>query len=601
MKKFSNFTLGMICLILLLTSLNSLSDATSELDAGSPADATATPTLPPKNYSDIAPTEDINNLPFQDNPALYENDDPTSIVTIYITVRKGNLLENTQYTWDEVNKFDKWVNGSRSANDKVGQAEVIVQFGDENGPTPGELGYNAVVPNGTIQVRGASSSANGNQKSYKIELYDDAGLWRGQSTIAINKHVFDPTRIRNKLSFDLLKGIPNMVTLRTQFVHLFVKDETVSLVNNRFVDYGLFTQIELVNKTYLRNHHLDPEGKLYKATSFEFYRYEDQIRLETDPLFNESEFSHRLEIKGDRNHAPLIQMLNDVNDYGIPISQTFEKYFESNNYFTWMAFNILTGNIDTQNQNFYLYSPQNSEKWYFIPWDFDGDLERQKKDELGSDPYLNWEVGIHNYWGTVLHNRLLRIEKYRIMLNDKINELSDAMPPERLIAMLEGYRDVTEPYVFREPDVKYLSRSKYQYDLSFELIPTEIENNKKLYFETQKLPTPFFLGTPEIVDNKLRFTWDLSFNFTPQIITYRFLVSNDLFFNNIIFQSDIVETTTLDTPVFEPGVYYWRVMAINEDGFSQLPFDAYFGRGFSRYDGMKYFSIKQDGSLGDAQ
>ena len=33
-------------------------------------------------------------------------------------------------------------------------------------------------------------------------------------------------RFRNKLSYDLLKGIPELLSLRTQFVHLYVKDET---------------------------------------------------------------------------------------------------------------------------------------------------------------------------------------------------------------------------------------------------------------------------------------------------------------------------------------------------------------------------------------
>lgn len=600
MKKISNYTLGVIGVLLLFGGLHSLSESLPDVrdDSQEPLN----PALEPIPLINIAPVEDIDDQFFKDNLALYENDDPTSIVCMYITVRQGNPLENTQYTWEEVNEFDKWTNkGSSAANDVVGQAEVIFQVGDETGPLPSELGYNTVVPNGTVQIRGASTSANGNQKSYKIELYDDAGLWRGQSTIALNKHVFDPTRVRNKLSFDLLKGVPGIVTLRTQFVHLYVKDETTSPAGKNFVDYGLFTQVEAVNKAFLRNHQLDPNGQLYKATSFEFYRYEDQIRLETDPLFDESEFSHRLEIKGNRDHSKLIQMLDDINNYDIPIARTFEKYFDEENYFTWLAYNILVGNVDTQNQNFYLYSPQNSETWYFIPWDFDGDLERQKKEELDSDPYLSWEVGIHNYWGGVLHNRLLRLEKYRNILDEEINELIKLLPPEKIATMLNNYRDVTEPFVFSVPDVKHLSRNKYQYDLSFELIPTEIENNKKLYFETQKTPTPFFLGTPELIDDNLRFNWDSSFNFTPQVITYKFMVSKDLSFDNIIFEKDLVESTTINTPVFEPGVYYWRVVAINEDGFNRLPFDAYFGQGFSRYDGMKFFVIDQDGSLGDAQ
>jgi len=316
----------------------------------------------------VETVSNINKLPLQDNIDIYKYDNPGSVVTMYVTVRKGNVSDNTNYTWTEVNSFSKWINGSRSANDIVGEAEVIVQVGDENGPLPSELGYGLNVPNATIQIRGASSSATKHGKSYKIELYNDVGKWRGQSTFALNKHIYEVSRVRNKLNFDLMKQIPNMVSLRTQFVHLYVKDETSIPISKVFVDLGLFTQVEQVNKAYLKNHLLDRNAQLYKATSFEFDRYPDQIRLETDPLFDEKEFSHRLEIKGNRDHTKLIQMLDDINNYDIPIEQSFEKYFNLDNYFTWMAYNILVGNVDTQNQNFFLYSPQNSNKWYFMPW-----------------------------------------------------------------------------------------------------------------------------------------------------------------------------------------------------------------------------------------
>ena len=52
------------------------------------------------------------------------------------------------------------------------------------------------------------------------------GEWRGQRTIALNKHVSDVFRFRNKLAYDLMKDIPQMMSARTQFVHLYVKDTT---------------------------------------------------------------------------------------------------------------------------------------------------------------------------------------------------------------------------------------------------------------------------------------------------------------------------------------------------------------------------------------
>ena len=102
-----------------------------------------------------------------------------------------------------------------------------MQVGDENGPLPGELGYGVEAPNATVQIRGQTSSRNA-QKNYKIELKKNKGSWRGQRTIALNKHMGEGLRFRNKMAYDLIKGIDQMMGLRTQFVHLYVKDLTDS-------------------------------------------------------------------------------------------------------------------------------------------------------------------------------------------------------------------------------------------------------------------------------------------------------------------------------------------------------------------------------------
>ncbi len=343
--------LGLVFLVFAsLQSLPAQESKNNQISVPTPIPTSASPVL-------FEPLPDINDVPFQDNEELYKSDDPASVVYMYITVRKGNPSDNTDHTWAEVNSYSKWLNGLPS-DIVVGKAEVILQIGDESGPLPGEVGYAETVPNATIQIRGNSTSAKPT-KNFKIEFLPGAGEWRGQTTLDLNKHLFDDVRVRNKLAFDLLKQIPNMTSLRTQFVRLFVKDETTDPPKTTFVDYGLFTQIEQPNKRFLRNHLLDADGQLYKATFFEFFRYPDQIRLADDPLYDRSAFSKILEIKGNKDHTKLIQMLDAVNNYSIPIEQTFEKYFNADNYFTWLAFNILMGNVDTQAQNFYLYSPRN--------------------------------------------------------------------------------------------------------------------------------------------------------------------------------------------------------------------------------------------------
>ena len=72
-----------------------------------------------------------------------------------------------------------------------------------------------------------------------------------------------------------MEEIPQLMGARTSFVHLYVKDETSDNPSGKFEDYGLYTQVEQINKNYLKDHGLDENANLYKPNFFEFFRYED--------------------------------------------------------------------------------------------------------------------------------------------------------------------------------------------------------------------------------------------------------------------------------------------------------------------------------------
>ena len=591
MRKFSEGFFIFIALIFLLAvSMQSAAGTQPISEQLSIQTLIATPQSPA-----IIKNSNINDIALSDNPDIYQYDQPGSIVYMYITVRRGNPSDDSDHTWQEVNDFTKYFDTDVFTNPPA-KAEVILQIGDENGPLPGELGFGEIVPNATIQVRG-SSTTRAKQKSYKIELFNRAGEWRGQSTIALNKHPYDLTRVRNKLCYDLIKQIPHMVSLRTQFVNLFVKDETTTRPATAFQDYGLFTQVEQPNRTFLENHLLDRNGQLYKATNFEFFRHTDQIRLADDPLFNEPAFSRILEIKGNHDHSKLIEMLDRVNDWAIPIEQTFERYFDADNYFTWMAFNILIGNIDTQSQNFYLYSPQNGEKWYFISWDFDGALDRQTRIHFSRTPYSGWESGISNYWGVVLHQRVLRVEKYRKILDERINELHALLTTDLIRQMLAVYQPVVDGYARKMPDLLHLGGTPVDHSLAYSFIPTEIQLNFDLYQESMKKPMPFYLGIPVAIEDKIKFIWDEAYDLKAQNINYRFQVSTRLEFTNLVVDQTITNISSILIPKLKPGAYFWRVIATNEDGKTQMGFDSYRDTNGVRHPGIKYFYIDSQGRV----
>lgn len=540
------------------------------------------------------PVPDINSVTLKDDKTVYAGDDDGSIVTMYLTVRRGNSADNTDHSWAEVNQYSVYDYVSMGV-ERYG-VEAILQVGDENGPLAGELGYKALVPNAIVNVRGASTSKMP-QKSYKISLMENAGTWKEQKTIALNKHVFDITRFRNKLSYDYIEQIPDMIGLRTQFVHLYVKDETNGASKTKFVDYGLFTQVEQPNTRYLKNHGLDSGGQLYKATFFEFLRYKGKLELITDSSYNEAEFNSILEVKGDEDHTKLLQMLEELNDYSKSIEDVFERYFDRENYLSWLAFNILSGNIDTQSRNFYLYSPTNSNTWYFLPWDCDESWSRYEDAVInGEEP--GFEAGLSNYWSSTLHNRVLALPKYRALLDEKIQSLRKIMTPEKTKAMIDTYRPIVDKYIFSMPDNMYLRATKNEWDKVYNEIPYEVERNYALYLESLEKPMPFYLGVPEPVDGKkLKYLWNAAYDLDAEDITYKFELSRTYRFDHNIFEASDLKLPTITLDELPAGQYFYRVTATNESGYSQKAIDYYVDTHSDKHHGVVCFYVLENGDV----
>ena len=535
-----------------------------------------------------------NNYHLRDKELLYQ-EDPQSVKTLYLTIKSGDAAENTNHTWEEINTYSVY------DYEKWGvpryQVAALLQAGDDTGPLAGELGYSETVPNATVQVRGQTSSRN-QQKNYKIKLKRNKGSWQGQRTINLNKHQTDGLRFRNKLAYDLIRGIPQLIGLRTQFVHLYVKDENGS-EPDKFVDYGLYTQVEQLNGSGLKAHGLDSNAQLYKVNFFEFLLYEDTIKLEDDPDFDRVAFEKLLEIKGDRDHHKLIEMLQAVNDLDRPIDQTLDTYFDRENLTYWLAFQILIGNTYTQSRNVYLYSPQNSQRWYFIPWDHDSAFFKKEYEIEKFAGKTSWESGISNYWGNRLFQRALKSATFRQELDDAIQDLKGKLSPEYLSQEVAKYQETVKPYVTKEPDSTHLGLTPSQYDEVAAAIPKEIESNYQDYLDSLKKPMPFFIGIPEKDENgKLKVRWDAAYDLNGQKITYKVEVAKDFEFKEIIHMEEgiTLPETVLDMP--EKGHYFARVTATNEAGETRHAFD-YYVTEVGKHFGVKSFFIQSNGKISE--
>ena len=147
------------------------------------------------------------------------------------------------------------------------------------------------------------------------------------------------------------------------------------------------------------------------------------------------------------------------------------------------------------------------------------------------------------------------------------------------------------------PDLLYLRKKLEEYDLAYSMIPNEIQINYQLYLESLDISMPFYLGTPQVIGNEMQFIWEESYDFDAQDITYHFMVSKDWEFQDIVAEAETTNVSSVRIAMREPGTYFWRVTATNEDGKVQYPFDYYRDAERERHSGMKYFYITADGQV----
>lgn len=505
-----------------------------------------------------------NNTEIKDNPLLYGDDEEdVKINDLYVIVYPSYNEKGENLTLELLNSITDFTENNLELDVKVLNLDSnkdfdLREYKDAN-----------ISKNGTIKLRGHSTMEDKN-KSYKIKILEEGETFLGHNILNLNKHPYDYFKVRNKIAFELIEKIPNLISMRTSLVNLYIKDLTKG-EDEGFKDYGLFTNIEQANSKFLEDRNLDTKGYFYKAENFEFMRYEDIIKPMNDPEYNEEEFEDILEIKVSNSHDKIIKMLEDVNNENLDINQVLDKHFNRENYFTWVATNILLGNYDTQTQNYFLYSPSHSLTWYFVPWDYDGSMSEEYAPIYDSNGDMVSLTGVANYWNGILHNRVFREANNLRELNKKVNEIYKILSKEAVEKEVNKYLPIIEKYYVDSS----LSLQSKEYEKLYSTADTiiNITNlNKRLYFETLEKPMPIYLLDVTKVEDGYLFEWSSSFDLQGDGIRYVLEISETYDFEDIVYQKKRLRGYHHIVDL-KPGEYYWRVIAIDDKGNTQRAFD----------------------------
>lgn len=425
-------------------------------------------------------------------------------------------------------------------------------------------------------------------KSYRVK-FDKGADWWGEDTLNLNKHPYDLTRVRNKLAFDLMRGVPYHESLRTQFVALNYQAGGGSATQ----PMGLFTHVEkLGGKSYLERRGWVAGSNVYKVAFFNFNE-DARLQVQADGKAGPG-FEELLEIESDSgNHGAIGRAVQALADDGTPFQTSFTRHFDRNNYLSWLATAILLGNWDTTSQNYGLYQPLGGDRFYFVPWDYDGALGYPQ--QPGAAVYPQWNSGISAWWDSSLHRRFMAEPGNLKLLQAAVQEIrAKHLTDAAVKQLLDGYRPIVEPLLKLAPDVANLDAQGSgtpleQWAREYQRLQTVIGHNHALFLQSLERPMPYWLtGSDKGGSLELDWGWPAPFHPQGKPIRYRVEVARaeagqPAFAAATVVrdQAAISGSTLLTVGTLPAGQYLVRVTASDADGNSTRGFNS------TQFDGQE--------------
>ncbi|MEG0775021.1 CotH kinase family protein [Clostridium sp.] len=509
----------------------------------------------------------MNGTPIKEDKSIYSSGPNVNIHDVYISVfptktKEGEIID--------FSAFGMHSSRDHSYNPELNCNVQILKEGETLDPLTGIDSKNAI-----IRVRGNSSRGD-TYKSYKVKLDDEGESFFGQRNLNINKHSEDITKIATKLQTDILTSVPNIISYRTYFMRVWIRDTSLPKDKQEFKYYGFFTEIEQPNKTYLEARGLSSNASLYKARDFSF-QISEVLKDVDDPNYNEEGFETVLTIREANSHKKLLELLEAVNDESRDFKEVFNKYFNEDNYLTWLAFNLLMGNNDIINHNFIIYNPDNSNTWYFVPWDFDGTLRFGEHESIlmKLPPSLK---GIQKLNQSVLHRRYFRLEGSIEKIKDKMDKLlEDYVTEEKVTGLVNSYKPVLEKTITQQPDIGLLDEmNPKEYSQYLDKLYDGILSNYEAFNEAIKYPSPMYVAQPKQDGDSVVLSWESAYSYQGLPVTYNVQIFTDYNMKNKVQEEkNIAETKYTLNSNLSPGTYYLRVTAVDNKGHEQLSMERF--------------------------
>jgi hypothetical protein len=220
-----------------------------------------------------------------------------------------------------------------------------------------------------FRLRGNTSRFS-EKKSFKISFntYVPGRRYQGVKKINLNGAHNDPTLIREKLFYDLWKNA-GMVERRTAFAKVFI--------NGNY--YGLYTNLEEMDKDWLKRVYPGNDGNLFKCTYPADLVYHGPNQQTYKDLENSTVTGGRVydlqTNETEDDYARLVELITllDRQPAG-SFASDISSVLNVDHFLKALALDVATGNWDDygyNKNNYYLYENPEDSRFDFITYDAD--------------------------------------------------------------------------------------------------------------------------------------------------------------------------------------------------------------------------------------
>ncbi len=231
----------------------------------------------------------------------------------------------------------------------------------------GRLGYAASVFPVGVRLKGSASFQSIDRKpGFKIRFDGRCGSRRrffGRRGLTLNNLVQDRSSVREVLGYLVFRAA-GVASPRAGYARVSLNG----------VPYGLYVDVENVDRDLLARHFADPTGPLYEGAL--------EVDLRPDDLW-----AFELDEGDSPERAELAELIARAQEAGDSIFYGPDALVDRSAFLRFLAASAVTGDWDGywKPNNYRIYYEPTARLWYFLPWGLDQAwyLERTAFDGVG--------------------------------------------------------------------------------------------------------------------------------------------------------------------------------------------------------------------------